>query len=111
MSGLAIPLSATSSTGPVLVIALDGPQATVITTEGAIAFVDTDTLLIDMRYDWSKQEWLDVSGEPDDEPSEDHGGEAVPGHLPEPDGVGGGDPGDGQDGAIGSVDTSEGTIE
>lgn len=66
--------------GPALVFEFENQTALIVDDGGQMRWVPTDSVKVDVRYDWTNHVWVDVNGVTDDaeeEPAPD-GGEAVP---------------------------------
>lgn len=110
---LPAPLSVMHVNGPAQMIAIGVDEAIIVSNDGRLMMATFEELNVDWRYDWRLQTWVDVGpssegeyGSPEEEETND-GGEEVSGSLSDAYRTDRSDPGDGEDGAPGSLDSGE----
>ncbi len=114
MIALPEPLSASSTSGPCMLIALSmRPQyAVIVEADGTLRAVGFSDVNIDWRYDWRNGAWVDVGPYEGSDgygtaEAPDDGGEEVSGRVPDPDRADGSDQGDREDGTSRGLDPGE----
>lgn len=112
MIALPSPIPATYLGIPSLVIAMDEGHVYLVDADGKIAKATFDIVEIDWKYDYESQVWVDYGPIPEGgyaEPEEetDDGGEEIQGRVPDPDGAGGGNQGDQENGETWGLDSRE----
>ena len=107
------PLRANDVNGlPILILGITSYfEYLAIDVDGKTGVFPHENVTLDWRYDWRDHRWVDVGetdGEKNDPPD---GGSDLSGSIPEPDGVGTGDPFDEEGGStpgdLGDLDTGE----
>jgi hypothetical protein len=85
---LPVPMTGTADgVGPIMALGItDFGEVLVITDEGFFKVINTESVRVDYRYDWSLPGWIDVSEvESAQEEETDDGGEEIPGVVPDTD--------------------------